>query len=200
MIVGIMPLFGSHGLLAQDIFHTTDSKQIETKVLEVSDDEVSNKMFNAANGVKIGPLGAKTAKKCSQWTQFSSIGSTMAPHEQGLAKRPASSKTVGRRVRWPRRGCGCVMVDATICERQETGGQAEVPSRDGAGSATVRLATGEAKKELFAVKGRTRRTRLPRTLRSRRITKVRSRTDSRSCTAVRKERDYFSGEPGSLAM
>ena len=94
-----MPLFGSHGLLAQDIFHTTDSKQIETKVLEVSDDEVSNKMFNAANGVKIGPLGAKTAKKCSQWTQFSSIGSTMAPHEQGLAKRPASSKTVGRRVR-----------------------------------------------------------------------------------------------------
>ena len=93
-----------------------------------------------------------------------------------------------------------VMKDATICERQEIRGQAEVPSRDGAGSATVRLAIGEAKKELFAVKGRTRRTRLPRTLRSRRITKVRSRTDSRSCTAVRKERDYFSGEPGSLAM
>lgn len=69
-----MPLFGSHGLLAQDIFHTTDSKQIETKVLEVSDDEVSNKMFNAANGVKIGPLGAKTAKNAPSGPNFLPLG------------------------------------------------------------------------------------------------------------------------------
>ena len=31
-------------------------------------------------------------------------------------------------------------VDATICEGQDKGGQTEVPSRDGAGSATVRHA------------------------------------------------------------
>jgi len=42
---------------------------------------------------------------------------------------------------------------ATICERQDTGESAEVPSRDGAGAATVILAAGEDKKELFAVKG-----------------------------------------------
>ena len=51
-------------------------------------------------------------------------------------------------------------------ERRETGGQAGVPSRDGAGSATVRHATGVAKKELFAVKGRKRSSALTRSMRS----------------------------------
>ena len=64
-----------------------------------------------------------------------------------------------------------VRKDATICERQEIRGQAGVPSRDGAGSSTVRLAVGETKREKFAVKGRTRRQRLTRTLRSRLLTK-----------------------------
>ena len=50
LIVGMITLFGSQGLLAQDIIHTSDSKQIEAKVLEVSDDEVSYKMFNNLDG------------------------------------------------------------------------------------------------------------------------------------------------------
>jgi len=58
------------------------------------------------------------------------------------------------------------MMAATICERQEIRGQAGVPSRDGAGSSTVRRRVAATKREKFAVKGRTRRTRLPRTLRS----------------------------------
>ena len=37
-------------------------------------------------------------------------------------------------------GSRCMTVDATICERQDQGGQAEVPSRDGAGPSTVRHA------------------------------------------------------------
>ena len=54
-----------------------------------------------------------------------------------------------------RKGANSGMGDsgATICERQDTGGRAEVQSRDGAGPATVILAAGEDKKELFAVKG-----------------------------------------------
>ena len=44
-------------------------------------------------------------------------------------------------------------MDATICERQEDGGQAEVPSRDGVCLTTVRLAVSEAKREELAVKG-----------------------------------------------
>ena len=36
--------------MAQDIIHTVDSKQIEAKVMEVSDDEVSYKMFNNLGG------------------------------------------------------------------------------------------------------------------------------------------------------
>ena len=58
---------------------------------------------------------------------------------------------------------GRVMGDATICERQETDDQAGVPSRDGAGPSTVKLAAGEVKKEKFAVKGRTLGSSLPRT-------------------------------------
>ena len=80
-----MPLFGSHGLLAQDIFHTTDSKQIETKVLEVSDDEVSNKMFNAANGVKIGPLGAKTANNAPSGPNHLPLGA-LAPRTSEFSR------------------------------------------------------------------------------------------------------------------
>ena len=59
---------------------------------------------------------------------------------------------------------------ATICERQDLGGQAEVPSRDGAGSATVRRRVAAAKKELFAVKGLKRRAPLTRTMRRNRAT------------------------------
>ena len=58
---------------------------------------------------------------------------------------------------------GRVMGDATICERQEKDDQAGVPSRDGAGPSTVKLAAGEVKKEKFAVKGRTLGSSLPRT-------------------------------------
>ncbi len=65
-----------------------------------------------------------------------------------------------------KRGGGGAMMAATICERQEVRGQAGVPSRDGAGSSTVRRRAAAAKREKFAVKGRTRRTRLPRTMRS----------------------------------
>ena len=58
------------------------------------------------------------------------------------------------------------MMASTICERQEKRGLAGVPPRDGAGSSTVRRRVAAAKREKFAVKGRTRRTRLPRTVRS----------------------------------
>ena len=43
------------------------------------------------------------------------------------------------------RGGRCVIVDATICERREKGGQAEGPSRDGVCLTTVRLALARLK-------------------------------------------------------
>ena len=46
----MMTFFGTQCLMAQDIIHTVDSKQIEAKVMEVSDDEVSYKMFNNLGG------------------------------------------------------------------------------------------------------------------------------------------------------
>ena len=71
------------------------------------------------------------------------------------------------------------MMAATICERQEIRGQAGVPPRDGAGSSTVRRRVAATKREKFAVKGRTRRTRLPRTMRSSHVALPPKRWDPR---------------------